>query len=85
MRWTQDELAEVAEGVLASIDIEEAVKAEAPVDTGALRASIRVVDAGKRASIQGLGYGAIQNARGRHEGWIERGIDKAVEEANDGS
>ena len=83
--WAQDELKDVLDGVYETIDVEGELKKAAPVDTGALRRSIRVDARGRTLEVRGLEYGAIQNARGLHEGWIERGLDEAVRKGNEGA
>lgn len=56
---------------------ERELKAQAPVDTGALRNSIRR-GRGNVLVIIGRGYGAVLNARGRHRRWADRAFDRAL-------
>ena len=86
MNWARDELREVSRDILPANKrvITKHMKAEAPVDTGELRRTIQTRnDREGGAAVTGLFYGGIQDAKGPHMGWVERAMDKAVEEINE--
>ena len=57
------------------------LKKASPVDTGALKTSIRKGRRG-RLAIFGLFYGNILNARGKWKGWRDRALAKALARFN---
>ena len=54
-----------------SEEVKRRLKRNAPVDTGALRASIEVDD---NLRLEMEEYGFINNAVGPHKGWIDRSL-----------
>ena len=79
-----EELAEGGDDLRRSVAKE--LKREAPVDTGALRSSIRhaakvSASAARRGEVPLAAFtevhGVVQNARGRHKGWIEKALGRA--------
>ena len=56
---------------------EKELQAEAPVDTGELRNSIRRGRGKVIVAFTAL-HGVVQNARGKHRGWIDKAMRRAI-------
>ena len=72
-----------ARASLAELAYEE-LKEEAPVDSGALRSSIRR-GRGKRLAYFTQKHGVIIDAKGKHRGWVDRAMSRAIAEFERGN
>ena len=81
-RATREGLSDVVGEYLGDLaeSLEVEAKLASPVDTGALRRSIRttVSKKGRFVDVEGLDYGGIQNATGPHKGWLDNAVQRAA-------